>query len=65
MIINTLPASARTDHGKKGKSNLKVSLQKLLITNVGKMLLFGPPQKLLKKSQLKISSKYVDDNNEA
>jgi hypothetical protein len=64
MIINTLPARARTKRGKKGKSNLKVSEQKLLKTNVEKMSLLGLPQKWLKTSQLKISSKYVDDTND-
>lgn len=50
--------------GKKGNQFLKVSEQKLLKTNVEKMSFLELPQKFMKTSQLKISSTYVDDNNE-
>ena len=43
---------------------MKVCLQKLLKTNVEKMSLLGLVEKSMKTSQLKISSKYVDDNND-
>ena len=39
---------------KKGGLNLKVSLQKLLKTNVEKMSAFGPEQKLLKTKPVKV-----------
>ena len=43
---------------------MKVYEQKLLKTNAEKMSLLELPQKFMKTSKLKISSKYVDDNNE-
>jgi hypothetical protein len=43
---------------------LEVSEQKLLKTNIEKMSDSVLPQKSLKTSNLKISSKYVDENKE-
>jgi hypothetical protein len=60
---NVLELLARAARTKKGVQILKDSEQKLLKTNVGKMSLLGLVQKLLKTSQLKISSTYVDDKN--
>jgi len=62
LKLKGLPPQASVGPQKKGESNLKVSQQKLLKTNVEKMSDFVLPQKVLKTSNLKISSKYVDEN---
>jgi len=44
---------------KKGDSNLKVSLQKLLKTKLEKLSAFRSEQMFMKTNELKISSEYV------
>jgi hypothetical protein len=65
LKLNALALLPPTAQAKKGVQILKDSEQKLLKTNVEKMSLSELPQNFMKTSQLKISSKYVDDNYEA
>jgi len=62
LKLKGLPPQASVGAQKKGESDLKVSQQKLLKTNVEKMSAFVLPQKMMKTRDLKISSKYVDEN---
>jgi hypothetical protein len=52
--IKQVNFSLQRSGAKKGGLNLKVSLEKLLKTNVEEMSAFGSEQKLLKTKQVKV-----------